>query len=71
MPLIDEMLDQPSEAKYLSKLDLNKGFYQIPVFEKIKKKWHFFHYGENTILTYALRTKKCPINFPAYAERGT
>ena len=31
MPHIDEMIDQLGEAHYLSKLDLNKGFYQIPL----------------------------------------
>ena len=31
IPLIEDLLDRLGEAKYLSKLDLNKGFYQIPV----------------------------------------
>ena len=31
MPLIEEMLDQVGEAVYLSKLDLTKDFYQIPL----------------------------------------
>ena len=34
IPLIEDLLDQLGEACYLSKLDLNKGFYQIPVEEK-------------------------------------
>ena len=29
--LIEDILDSLSEAKYLSKLDMTKGFYQIPV----------------------------------------
>ena len=29
MPLIDDLIDQLGEAKFLSKMDLNKGFYQI------------------------------------------
>ena len=29
MPRIDDMIDQLGEAHYLSKLDLNKGFYHI------------------------------------------
>ena len=41
MPLIDEMLDQLSIAKYLSKLDLNKGFYQIPEHKEDKEKTAF------------------------------
>ena len=31
MPLVDDLLDQVGESTYLSKLDLTKGFYQIPV----------------------------------------
>lgn len=31
IPLVEDLLDQLGEAKYLSKLDMNKGFYQIPV----------------------------------------
>lgn len=34
MPLIDHVddaIDKLSEARYLSKIDLNKGFYQIPM----------------------------------------
>ena len=38
MPLIDEMLDQLSIA---SKLDLNNGFYQIPVRKEDKEKTAF------------------------------
>ena len=29
VPLIDDLIDQLVEAKFLSKMDLNKGFYQI------------------------------------------
>ena len=36
MPLIEEMLEQVGEATYLSKLDLTKGFYQIPLQDKDK-----------------------------------
>ena len=31
MPLIEDLLDQVGQAVYLSKLDLTKGFYQIPL----------------------------------------
>ena len=31
MPRIDDIIDQLGEAKILSKLDLSKGFYQVPV----------------------------------------
>ena len=31
MPLIDDILEALACAKYISKVDLNKGFHQIPV----------------------------------------
>ena len=31
MPLIDEILDALSSARFISKVDLNKGFHQIPI----------------------------------------
>ena len=31
MPLVNDLLDQVGQSTYLSKLDLTKGFYQIPV----------------------------------------
>ena len=31
MPLIEEILDTLAEAKFISKIDLNKGFHQIPI----------------------------------------
>ncbi len=31
MPKVQDLLDRISQARWLSKLDLNKGFYQIPL----------------------------------------
>ena len=31
MPLIEEILETLAKAKFISKIDLNKGFYQIPI----------------------------------------
>ena len=31
MPLIDEILETLASAKFISKIDLNKGFHQIPI----------------------------------------
>ena len=41
MPRIEEMIDQLGEAHYLSKLDLNKGFYQIPLAQVDQEKTAF------------------------------
>ena len=31
MPRVEEVLESLSEAEYISKIDLNKGYYQIPI----------------------------------------
>ena len=41
IPLIEDLLDELGEARYLSKLDMNKGFYQIPVAEQDQPKTAF------------------------------
>ena len=41
MPRIDEILDDVANAKFISTLDLTKGFYQVPLDEKTKEKSSF------------------------------
>ena len=41
MPRVEEVLDSLSEAEYISKIDLNKGYYQIPIKEDDKPKTAF------------------------------
>ena len=41
MPFIEDILDTLAEAKHMSKIDLNKGFYQIPVLTEDKEKTAF------------------------------
>ena len=48
--LIEDLLDSLSEAKYISKLDMNKGFYQIPVAEKDQDKTAFVLPGGSIVL---------------------
>ena len=66
MPRIDEMIDQLGEAHYLSKLDLNKGFYQIPLSQVDQEKtafctpWGKFHFN---MMHFGLR------NAPASFQR--
>ena len=42
MPLIEQILDTLASAKFISKIDLNKGFHQIPVDPKDQEKTAFF-----------------------------
>ena len=41
MPFIEDILDTLANAKFMSKLDLNKGFHQIPVKKEDKQKTAF------------------------------
>ena len=41
MPRVEDLLDQVAEARWLSKLYLRKGFYQIPMEESGRKKTVF------------------------------
>ena len=41
MPLIEELLDLLASAKFISKIDLNKGFHQIPVSAPDRQKTAF------------------------------
>ena len=41
IPLVEEFIDKIGEAKYLSKLDLAKGFYQVPMAEDSRMRQRF------------------------------
>ncbi|XP_072037003.1 uncharacterized protein [Amphiura filiformis] len=41
MPRIDQILDEVAKGKYISTLDLTKGFYQVPLDEQAKAKSAF------------------------------
>ena len=41
MPRMDDLLNKVSKAKYISKLDLTKGYWQIPLDENAKRKSAF------------------------------
>ena len=41
MPWIDELLDNIGQSKYLTMLDLAKGYWQVPMAEKDKEKTAF------------------------------
>ena len=41
IPRIDNLIDELNDAKFLTKLDLNKGFLQVPVNSKDRPKTAF------------------------------
>ena len=66
MPLIEEILDTLASAKFISKVDLNKGFHQIPIQEvDIPKTAFCTPWGkfEFTVMPFGLR------NGPAVFQR--
>ena len=64
MPLVEEQIAQVGEAKYLSKMDLSKGFYQVPLAEEEREKTAFVATGgkfEFTRMPFGLRN--APVTF--------
>ena len=41
MPHIDELIDQPGQAKYVTILDLTRGYWQVPMAENARVKTAF------------------------------
>ena len=52
MPRIDEILDDVAHAKYITTLDLTKGFYQIPLDPEAKAKSAFVAFGNQYAYNY-------------------
>ena len=58
MPLVEELIARVGEAKYLSKMDLSKGFYQVPLAEEDRENTAFVTTGgkfEFTRMPFGLR----------------
>ena len=63
-PLIDDLLHRVGEAIYLSKLDLSKGFYQVPLEAKDMEKTAFISpAGKFQFTTMPFGLKNAPATF--------
>ena len=63
MPCIEDLLNQVAGATWLSKQDLNKGFYQVPLSQTQRKRRPFVPHGENLHLSEGknLHLSECPL----------
>ena len=66
MPRVEEVLEGVGKARYISKLDLTKGYYQIPMLESDVSKTAFIcHRGKFEFLRMPFGVKNAP---PVFQE---
>ena len=64
MPWVEEVLEQAGKSRVISKLDLSKGYYQVPmVTEDIPKIAFVCHRGKYEILHMAFEVRNAPAVF--------
>ena len=70
MPRIDEVLEGVGQASFISKLDLTKGYYQIPVQEQVIEKTCFIcHWGRFEFTRMPFGVKNAPAIFQELMQR--
>ena len=61
---VDEMLEQLGKAKYITTLDLTKGYYQVPVLKEDRGKTAFISpFGKFEFLKMPFGLKGAPATF--------
>ena len=69
MPRITDLLDRVANARWLSKIDLNQGFYQIPMDEASKAKTAFCTpWGKFAFNRMPFGLKNAPATFQRYMD---
>ena len=67
IPRIDEMLDELGQAKFLTTIDLTKGYYQVPLSENAKAKFAFVSpYGHFQYTTVPFGMKNSSAAFSSW-----
>lgn len=70
IPLIDEILDQVGEATFLSKLDLSKGFYQVPLAKAAQEKSAFVTpFGKYEFVRMPFGMRNAPSTFQRLMDK--
>ena len=70
MPLIEEILDTLASARFISKIDLNKGFHQIPVKPEDAEKTAFFTpWGKFQFVVMPFGVRNGPATFQRLMDR--
>ena len=70
MPLIEDILDTLASAVFISKIDLNKGFHQIPVKPEDQEKTAFFTpWGKFQFIVMPFGVRNGPATFQRLMDR--
>ena len=71
LPNIEELIANIGPSKFISTLDLTKGYYQVPVNPKYCEKTAFVPLLQVQVRNYALRFDVCPLYLPKAYGRNT
>ena len=70
MPRVEEVIEQVGRSKVISKLDLSKGYYQVPmVVADIPKTCFICHHGKFEFLRMPFGVRNAPMVFQALMPR--
>ena len=72
IPTVEEIIDQTGQSTVISKLDLAKGFHQVPMAPEDKEKNSFYlPCRKISIPTNAIWSTECSCSFPEYNGEGS
>ena len=70
MPRVEEVLESVGRSRYISKIDLTKEYYQIPIVEgDIEKTAFAFHWGRFEFLRMPFGVRNAPTVFQELMQK--